>query len=215
MPLAVTQTSRNSSSPALALAFLVAIQVLPSKQRAVLLLRDVLGWKATECADLLGLSVAAVTSALQRARATIDVRAPALRDASPLVNDQQTALLLARYVAAWETGDVDALVSLLRDDATLAMPPLSQWLQGRQDIGASLAAMVFESGAVGLFRLVPTRANGLPAFAVYRRDGSDGNHQALSIQVVEVVRGQIASIVAFLDPSLFGRFGFPTTWPQS
>jgi RNA polymerase sigma-70 factor (ECF subfamily) len=203
--------ARYSLRESVSLAFLVALQLLPPKQRAVLLLREVLGWKAIECAELLGLSVAAVNSALQRARETIDLRAPALRDASPVVNDERTAALLARYVAAWDTSDVDALVSLLREDATLAMPPLPQWLQGAREIGASLAAMVLVPGSSGAFRLVPTRANGLPAFAAYRREDARGDCQALSIQVVEVVDERIASIVAFLDTALFAPFGLPTT----
>jgi RNA polymerase sigma-70 factor, ECF subfamily len=205
--------ARYTLRESVTLAFLVALQLLPPKQRAVLLLRDVLGWQASECAELLGLSVTAVNSALQRARETIDRRAPALRDASPVVNDERTAMLLARYVAAWETADVDALVSLLREDATLAMPPLPQWLQGAQDIGRSLGAMVLVPGSSGDYRLVPTHANSRPAFATYRRDEAGGAHTALSIQLVEVADGRIVSIVAFLDPSLFGKFDLPMTFP--
>ena len=119
--------------------------------------------------------------------------------------------MLVRYVKAWETTDVDALVSLLREDATLAMPPLPQWLQGARDIGRSLSAMVLVPGSSGAFRLTQTRANGLPAFAAYRREGSSGECQAFSIHVVDVVDGRIASIVAFLDTSLFGPFGLATT----
>jgi RNA polymerase sigma-70 factor (ECF subfamily) len=203
--------ARYTLRESVGLAFLVALQLLPASQRAVLLLRDVLGWKASECGELLGLSVAAVNSALQRARETIDRRAPALRDASPVVKDERTAALLARYVEAWETADVDALVSLLREDATLAMPPLPQWLQGAQEIGTSLAAMLLVPGSRGAFRLVPMGANGLPAFAAYHREEITGGWQALSIQVVEVLDGRIASIVAFLDTSLFGPFGLPRT----
>jgi RNA polymerase sigma-70 factor (ECF subfamily) len=155
------------------------------------------------------LSVAAVNSALQRARETIERRAPALRDASPVVKDERVAALLARYVEAWERSDVDALVALLRDDATLAMPPLPQWIQGAREIGASLAAMVLMPGSSGAYRLVPTRANGLPAFAAYSRDDVTAEWQPLSIQAVEVRDGQIASIVAFLDTSLFAPFGLP------
>jgi RNA polymerase sigma-70 factor (ECF subfamily) len=203
--------ARYTLRESVTLAFLVALQLLPAKQRAVLLLRDVVGWQASEGAELLGLSVAAVNSALQRARETIDRRGPALRDASPVVNDERTAELLARYVAAWETADVNALVSLLREDATLAMPPLPQWLRGAREIGASLAEMILVPGASGAFRLVPTRANGLPAFGAYRREEITGEWQALSIQLVEVLDGRIASMVAFLDTSLFAPFGLPTT----
>jgi RNA polymerase sigma-70 factor (ECF subfamily) len=202
--------ARYTLRESVALAFLVALQLLPARQRAVLLLRDVLGWQASECAALLGLSVAAVNSALQRARETIERRAPALRDASPVANDERIAALLARYMEAWERSDVDALVSLLRDDATLAMPPLPQWIQGAQEIGRSLASMVLVPGSSAAYRLVATHANGMPAFATYRRDDVAGEWHPLSIQVVEVRDGQVASIVAFLDASLFAPFGLST-----
>lgn len=196
-----------------ALAFLVALQLLPPRQRAVLLLREVVGLQASECADLLGLSVPAVNSALQRARETVDRRAPALRDAPIRPDDPEVAALLSRYLAAWETSDVDALVALLREDATLDMPPLPGWVHGAQAIGASLGSMVFTPGSSGAFRMVPTRANGLPAFAMYRRDETGGGYAASSIQLVRVVDGRIAAIVAFLDPSLFGPFGLPAALP--
>jgi RNA polymerase sigma-70 factor (ECF subfamily) len=196
-----------------ALAFLVALQLLPPRQRAVLLLREVVGWQASECADLLGLSVAAVNSALQRARETVERRAPALRDAPAPPGDPEVAALLARYLAAWETSDVDALVALLREDATLDMPPLPGWLRGPEAIGSSVARMVFLPGSSGEFRLAPTRANGLPAFATYRRDRVGGGYVASSIQLVQVTGARIAAIVAFLDPALFGPFGLPARLP--
>src|SRR5262249_46766152 len=159
-------------------AFLVALQLLPARQRAVLLLHDVVGWQADETGALLGLSTAAVNSALQRARATIAQRAPSVGEAAASAGAHAT--LLARYLAAWEASDVAALVALLRDDATLAMPPLPEWLQGPAAIGAALTGMVLVPGSAGAFRLVPTRINGAPAFATYR----DG--RALSVQVIEI-----------------------------
>jgi RNA polymerase sigma-70 factor, ECF subfamily len=203
--------ARYTLRESVTLAFLVALQLLPPRQRAVLLLRDVVGWQAQECADLLGLSVAAANSALQRARETIDRRAPALKDASPIVDDERTAALLARYVAAWETADVDALVSLLREDATFAMPPLPEWLQGAQEIGRSIAAMLLVPGSSGTLRLVAIRANGRPGFATYRRSDVTGEWEAMSLQVVEILDGRIASVVAFLDTSLFAPFELPAT----
>ncbi len=208
---AFTPEAHYTQRESVALAFLVALQLLPPKQRAVLLLRDVLGLQASECADLLETSVAAVNSALQRARETLELRAGSLREATPDADDEKTAALLARYVAAWETADVEALVSLLRDDATLAMPPLPQWLQGHRQIGAALEAMVLVPGAGGMFRLVPTRANGLPAFAAYRREEMSAPYQALSLHVLEILDGRITSIVAFLDASLFAPFGLPAS----
>ena len=181
----------------IALAFLVALQLLTPKQRAALILRDVVGMEASECAELLGLSVAAVNSALQRAREVLAARphtAP-----SPERDDQ----VLARYVAAWERADSAALVALLRDDATLAMPPIREWLRGASAIGASIEAMVFGPAGPGAFRLVPTEANGLPAFAAY------AGGQPLAIHVLELAGGRIASITAFLSPGLFARFGLP------
>lgn len=108
---------------------------------------------------------------------------------------------------------MDALVALLHEDATLAMPPVPQWLKGAREIGISLAAMVLRPGSSGTFRLLPTHASGLPAFATYRRDDNSRRWQAQSIQLLEVVDGQIVSVVAFLDDSLFVPFGLPTGIP--
>jgi len=201
-----------ASRESIALAFLVALQLLPPRQRAVLLLREVLGWQASECAELLGLSVPAVNSALQRARETVDRRAPSLAEAEP-TSDAETASLLARYVAAWESSDVDALVALLREDATLAMPPIPEHHVGPAAIGASIGGMVFVPGSSGDYRLLPTRANGQPAFGMYRRDAATGEYRASSIHVVGIRSGAIASITAFIDPSLFAKFGLAAVLP--
>jgi RNA polymerase sigma-70 factor (ECF subfamily) len=174
-------------------------------------LRDVVGWQAAECAELLDVTVAAVNSTLQRARETMAARANDLRAGPPLPADPATFALLARYVEAWERADVSALVSLLHEDATLAMPPLPSWLRGAAAIGASLEAMVFAPDAGGLFRLVATGANGLPAFAAYRRDAESGELRAAGIHLLDVKAGRIAAITAFLDPSLFAAFGLPQT----
>ena len=192
-----------------ALAFVVALQLLPAKQRAVLLLHDVLGWQASDCADLLDSSVASVNSALQRARQTIDARGPAFAEVSPALPDARTGALLSRYVAAWENTDVAALVALLREDAILAMPPFPSWHRGPAEIGASLAGMVLVPGSAGRFRLRPTRASGQPALATYRRDDETGSYQASSIQLLYLAGDRISAIVAFLDPSLFPLFGLP------
>jgi RNA polymerase sigma-70 factor (ECF subfamily) len=193
-----------------AFAFLVALQLLPPKQRAVLILRDVVGWQASECGELLDLSVAAVNSALQRARATLTSHRATARKTEPLLDDAATTELLARYVHAWEHADVDELVALLHADATLAMPPLSQWLLGAEAIGTSIAAMVFGPVGPGNFRLVPTRANALPAFAVYQRS-ADGSFHALALHVLELEArpSRIASLVAFMDPRVMTTFGLP------
>jgi RNA polymerase sigma-70 factor (ECF subfamily) len=190
--------SRYARRESVALAFLVALQLLTPKQRAALILCEVVGMEASECAELLGLSVGAVTSALQRAREVLAKRHAPL---PPL--DPGRDAVLARYVAAWERADSAALVALLRDDATLAMPPLREWLLGSAAIGASIQAMVFASAAPGVFQLVPLEANGLPGFAAYA-----GGH-ALAIHLVDIREGKIAAITAFLSPRLFPAFGQP------
>jgi RNA polymerase sigma-70 factor, ECF subfamily len=179
-----------------ALAFLVALQLLTPKQRAALILHEVVGLEASEAAELLGVSVAAINSALQRARDVLATR----RGAVPELDPGRDAVL-ARYVDAWQSGDASALVALLRDDAVLAMPPIREWLQGAAAIGRSLDAMVFGPAAPGAFRLVPIEANGMPAFAAY------AHGHAMSLHLVDVRGGKIAAITAFLAPELFGAFG--------
>ncbi len=185
--------ARYSKRQSVTLAFLTALQRLPPKQRAVLLLRDVLGWQATECAELLSLSVAAVTSALQRARETIE--------SSELVeprleHDDQTHALLRRYLQAWEASDVAALVAVLRDDAVLTMPPMPVWFRGAADIGQAIAAMVLTPGSAGLYRLHLARANAGPALVMYRGD------EPAAVHVLTLAEGRVARIDAFLDPRL-------------
>ncbi len=187
------------------LAFIAALQHLPSKQRAVLVLRDVFRWKASEVAELLDTSVASVNSALQRAHATmetadIDATEPRL----PLDETQRS--LLARYVDAFERYDMDSLTSLLREDATWSMPPYELWLQSHGDIRRwCLGPGIGCKGS----RLVPMDANGSPAFGQYK-PSPDGGLEPWSLQVLEVSRGRISGISFFLDtPHLFPLFGLP------
>jgi RNA polymerase sigma-70 factor, ECF subfamily len=193
-----------------ALAFLVAIQLLPARQRAVLILHDVLGFQAAECAGFLDLTTAAVNSSLQRARGTLGAQE---RELSPAPPTSAQSAVLERYVRAWESADVDALVALLLDDATLEMPPLPQWLRGAGAIGQSIGGMVFAAAGPGAFRLVPTEANGQPAFAAYQLDRDCGEMWAMALHVLGLSDGRIASITAFLDPSLLPAFGLPATIP--
>ena len=131
----------------------------------------------------------------------------------PQLDDGATSELLARYVHAWERADVDELVALLHADATLTMPPLSQWLRGPEAIAASIAAMVFGPAGPDVFRLVPVGANGLPAFAAYRR-AADGTFEASALHVLELdASDRIAGIVAFQDPRLFAAFALPARLP--
>jgi RNA polymerase sigma-70 factor (ECF subfamily) len=176
------------------LAFVAALQYLPPRQRAVLILREVLAWSAEEVAGLLDTSPAAVNSALQRARATMSARhrPSAARDV-----DES---LVTRYVDAFTSYDIDALVALVHEDATLSMPPFAWWLQGRPAIRAALLGA---DGACAGDRLVRLAANGSPAFAQYR-DGS-----AFGIVVLELRAGLISSTTTYLDPGLFPMFGVP------
>ncbi|MFI9529834.1 sigma-70 family RNA polymerase sigma factor [Micromonospora rosaria] len=189
------------------LAFLTALQLLPPRQRAVLILRDVLRWTAEEVADLLGTSVPAVTSALQRARAT--TRRTGVGAGGPMAPpadlDPAHHDLLDRYVRSFERYDIDALVALLREDAVHTIPPYRMWLRGRADIAAWMRGP--GAGCAGS-RLVPVAANGAPAFAQYRPDPA-GGWRPFSVQVLALAGGTVAGIHYFLDPRLPGRFGLP------
>ncbi|MDQ3785223.1 MAG: sigma-70 family RNA polymerase sigma factor [Actinomycetota bacterium] len=189
------------------LAFVAALQFLPARQRAVLILREVLRWKATEVADLLDTTVASVNSALQRARSTLAARD--LTDTTqPQRMEESERALLARYVDAFERYDLDSLTSLLHEDATWSMPPYELWLRGHVDIRKwCLGPGMGCNGS----RLVPTAANGAPAFGQYKPGGADGSLVPWSLQVLEVSAGGITGIIFFLDtPSLFPLFGLPS-----
>jgi RNA polymerase sigma-70 factor (ECF subfamily) len=185
------------------LAFMAALQHLPPRQRAVLILREVLRWRADEVAELLDTTVASVNSALQRARSTLAT----LKDATPAepMDDEKRALL-ARYVDAFERYDMDSLTSLLQHDATWSMPPYELWLQTHSDIVQwCLGPGIGCRGS----RLVATMANGSPAFGQYK-PAPDGGHAAWSLQVLEMSGGRISGITFFLDTAkFFPLFGLP------
>jgi RNA polymerase sigma-70 factor, ECF subfamily len=185
------------------LALLRAIQELPGRQRAVLILRDVLGWTSPEAAELLDSTVAATNSALQRARATIELHLPTPAPAAAELDERE---LLGRYVAAFDNDDVDGLVALLREDAVLRMPPQPAVR------GAAAIAKFFRETAAGgdlaRISLTATRANGRPAVAAHRRT-DDGGLVPHGILVLEVAGERIVGIDAFIDPSLLPAFGFP------
>ena len=186
------------------LAFVAALQLLPPRQRAVLILREVLKWKASEVAELLDTTVVSVNSALQRARATLAERNLTTLEANDVVDERQRELL-DRYVEAFEAFDIPSLVQLLRDDATMSMPPYPLWLQGADELGAWLRG---PGSACRGSRLAPVEANGAPAFAQWRRD-ADGNYYAWCIHVLRISRGRIAGIDFFVDEKLFPLFGQP------
>jgi RNA polymerase sigma-70 factor (ECF subfamily) len=188
------------------LAFIAALQYLAPRQRAVLILREVLAWKAGEVAELLGTTVASVNSALQRARATIAETGVSATD-TVLPQDEDQKALLARYVDAFERYDLEALTALLREDATLSMPPYELWLRGPAEITAWMLGT--GRGCRGS-RLVPVVANGTPAFGQYRPSGPGGAHEPWALQVIEISQGRIVGLNAFLDTArLFPVFGLP------
>ena len=194
----------------LRLAFVAALQHLPARQRAVLILREVLRWKASEVAELLDTSVASVNSALQRARATLDASEAAVT-ATPQGLDAGDRALLERYVAAFEDYDMDALVALLHEDATLSMPPYELWLRGTTALRAWFLGIGSECRGS---RLVATTANGMPAFGQYRPSGPDGAYEPWALQVIDISGGRVVAINSFLDTSrLFPLFGLPATPP--
>jgi RNA polymerase sigma-70 factor (ECF subfamily) len=184
------------------LAFIAALQHLAPRQRAVLILRDVLRWRATEVAVLLETSADAINSALRRARAALGA---ADRESSPNQPPEADRELLAAYIDAFDRHDVDALVGLLRDDAIVEMPPFDFWLQGRLDIRRWLIAVDALSDEL----LTPINANGSPAAAVYRPQTPGGPPKAFAIHVLDVVDRRIRVIHSFIDPALFELFGLP------
>jgi RNA polymerase sigma-70 factor, ECF subfamily len=189
------------------LAFVAALQTLPPKQRAALLLRDVLDWSAAEAADLLDLSVPSVNSALQRARA--HVAAGARSEEEVVMSDQLDQKVLDGFISAFENSDVEALVALLRRDVELEMPPIPTWFSGRHAVAGFFAHRVM----TGVHRrFLPISANGCPAVATYQAT-AEGRLVAHSIQVLETADGRITHVYAFLDPGLFPLFGLPDAWP--
>jgi RNA polymerase sigma-70 factor, ECF subfamily len=192
------------------LAFLAAIQHLPPRQRAVLILRDALEWSANETAVVLDMSVAAANSALQRARATMKERLPATRLEWATAADAEDAerSLLQNYMDAFERHDESQLVALLREDVRLAMPPHPTWYEGREAVAAFLAGVAFAPGSEA-HRFVPTRANRQPAFGVYRGEGASA--RPFAINVVQIESGLVADMHFFKYPELFAAFGLPAT----
>jgi RNA polymerase sigma-70 factor (ECF subfamily) len=218
-PIADTRVLPDEGDPAdiaasresVRLAFVTALQHLPARQRAVLILCEVLRWQATETAELLDTSVAAVNSALQRARATLANVHAGADSAGAILSpvDAAQQQLLARYVDAFERYDVSTLVTLLHDDAIQSMPPYAMWLKGAENIGRWFVGP--GAGCRGS-RLLPTAANGCPAFGQYRVDPA-GGHTPWALQVLEISGERISGFHAFLDTDLFAAFGLPIHLP--
>jgi RNA polymerase sigma-70 factor (ECF subfamily) len=196
----------------LRLALVASLQYLPPRQRAVFILREALGYPAAEVAGMLDMSVAAVKSALQRARATLDEIAPTTDDVVEPDSPGARAVL-DRYMDAFERADVEAMNGLLRSDARLELVPSDVWFQGKVSCVGHLRARVMTDA--GRYRMLPTIANGQPAAVAYYRETIGDDFQPFAIVVLTVDRDTIGALTIFADPALVTRFGFPSTLPDS
>ena len=200
--------ARYDVRESITLAFVAALQKLPGRQRAVLLLCDVMGWSSQEAAEILDMTQVAVNSALQRARETL--KQPLERKTKPAGLEKHLASLLARYVAAWEAADSAALVAVLREDVALTMPPIPVWFGGTEDVKAFLDGYLFKGPELMPMKLVPAQINGSPSFALYLLDDS-GGFRAQALHILTIENGQISEINDYLsfDGQLFAKLGLP------
>lgn len=207
-PGPVGPEARYEAQESVELAFVAVLQHLPGRQRAALVLRDVLGFSACEVADLLDTTVASANSALQRARATVDRNLPEVSQYAALrsLGDDGVRRVAAQYAAAWEAGDVDAIVALLADDAKYSMPPLAEWYEGRPAIRTFLV----DGPLADRWRFLPARANGQLAFGTYLWDDDRAVFAAAGLDLLALRGEQIAEVVSFLRPEIFPSFGLPT-----
>jgi RNA polymerase sigma-70 factor (ECF subfamily) len=203
---AAAPEARYERREAIELAFIAALQHLPARQRAALILREVLGFSAREVAESMQTTTAAVNSALQRARKTIAARLPARSQQATLraLGDQGVRTLVARFTDAFESGDVDAIMPLLTEDATFAMPPYADWYRGREAIADS---WLMPGGPPPRLRYVPTRASGQLALATYRLEPDGARYRPIALDVLTLRGAEIAEVLAFRTPEIFGRFG--------
>jgi RNA polymerase sigma-70 factor, ECF subfamily len=199
--------ARYEQREAVELAFIVALQHLPARQRAVLIMREVLGFSAREVADMLDATVGSVTNALRRARKAVAERLPEQSQQTTLrlLGDARLRDLVERYVAAWERGDLKAIISMLTEDARFSMPPEPTWYQGREAIEAFLA----ESALRDRWRFVPVRANGQVAFATYSWDAARARYRASGVDVLTLRGARVSEVTAFLAPTLVSQFSLP------
>jgi RNA polymerase sigma-70 factor (ECF subfamily) len=203
--------ARYEQREAIELAFIAALQHLPARQRAVLILRDVLGFSARETAAVLGTTPVSIDSALQRAHRSVDERLPSQTQQQTLrvLGDDELRRLVERYIAAWERNDIDALVSMLAEDARIAMPPRPSWYSGREQVAAFVRGYLFKQGV--RWRLVPTSANGQPAAAAYVWVEQEGAFMLEGLHVLTMSRGEIEEIMAFRSPEVFPGFDLPAS----
>jgi RNA polymerase sigma-70 factor (ECF subfamily) len=193
------------------LAFVAALQHLPARQRAALILREVLGFSAKEVAGQLETTVASVNSAVQRARRTLDERLPSesQREVLDGLGEARVRDLAARWIRAWETADVDSIVGMLTEDAVLAMPPMAEWYQGREAFQTFVTDRVFAPEDPRRLRLVPVHANCQLAFGLYHWEPEAGSFRAFAITVLSLRGDRVAELTGFLSPELFDHFGLP------
>ncbi len=205
--------ARYASNETISLAFITALQMLPPRQRAVLVLRDVLGFHADEVAETLQTTLDSVTSALKRARAAVNRRmeSSVAHEPPPAPNSPEEAALVARLARAYETGDIDGLIALLTDDVLVAMPPVPLEYQGIELVRRFHTEVTFRNGR--RWHVVPTRANGQPAFGAYLKDPDGGPSHALGLLTVTLAGDRISAITRF-DLSVLPHFGFPRSLPS-
>ena len=210
-----TPEGRYEQRESVELAFIAALQHLPPRQRAVLILREVLGYSANEVADTLETSTPAVNSALQRARKTIDETLPERSQAQTLraLGDDRVTEMVEGYMDAWERGDVEAVTAMLAEDAAITMPPMASWFRGE---GVEIflrewafSGRVYDAEGRRNVRVLPARANGQPAIGTYSWSDEAGAHLPTVLQVLSFDGERITEITGFVDPSVFGRFGLP------
>jgi RNA polymerase sigma-70 factor (ECF subfamily) len=202
--------ARYEARESISFAFMVALQELPPRQRCALILGDVLDWQAAEVAEALDVSVSAVNSLLHRARLTLKKRYHHKWEPKPLPTEERQARLLERYLRAWESADIDGIVSLLTEDATFPMPPLPGWYRGRAAIRSFILATSLAGEAAGRWKLLPIRANGSPGFAFYVWDEAGGKYLPFALQVLRFEGELFGDITTFGYPGLFPAFGLPS-----
>ncbi|OGO35573.1 MAG: hypothetical protein A2W35_10810 [Chloroflexi bacterium RBG_16_57_11] len=213
VPEAASPEARFETWESISFAFLIALQELPPRQRCALILGDVLDWQAVEIAGVMDISVSAVNSLLHRARLTLKQRYPGQKAegrisiSTPEPSGPRQKQLLERYLRAWETADIDGIVSMLTEDATFPMPPLPSWYQGREAIRAFILATSLAGEAVGRWRLLPIHANALPGFAFYVRDEANGSYLPFALQVLHFEGELLSDVTTFGTPGLFPAFG--------
>ena len=204
--------ARYDANESISLAFLVALQILPPRQRTVLILADVMDWAAAEIADVLGISVAATTSLLRRARVTMKERNQSdklYRSKIGIPADDQTRQLLDQYARAWESADLDGIIAMLADDAIFPMPPMLPAVLNKQAMIALYKDVIMNGDARGRYKLVPIRANGQPGFAFYRLDETTQRHEAFALQELTIENGLVINATTFGFPTLFSYFNLP------